>query len=574
MKKCYSFFLFFLPMALAAQSLTVSGTAFYSGEPISFTYDSPDYTDTDWIGIFPPDVAPGTSASTTWQYIPSPSGAVVFEEELEPGTYIAYLLCCDGYDILAFSEEFVVSAAPTLTTPQSIYIEGEALEFSYFSPAFSSTDWIGIYPAGEIPDGDPPSLMYQYITDTSGVAVFTDALPPGDYVAYLLCCDGYQVYAQVAFQIQDDDVPQGILLASQAQYGQGEPIQLEYASPAFAENDWIGIYHVGDNPNTVLSIVWQYIPQESGTATFAGTLEPGLYKAYLFCCDSYTVYAQSAIFEITEGVPGAALSSNASVYPVGSNMIFSYTSPEYASTDWIGIYERGQAPGEANSIIWQYIPGASGYITFEGTLPPGDYTAYLLCCDGYSVYAFVNFTVGDETVASLVASKLFYMPGEEIVFTYNSPEYTDTDWIGIYAPGDVPGDVGSTDWQYIPAASGQAAFAGTLGEGRWIAHLLCCDGYDIYASAEFDVTMTSGQREAIAQLALYPNPATAWVQFELPQEEGAMLLEVRNAMGQLVRQERVEPGRNAADLGRQAPGLYTILLHGREKSYIGKVILQ
>lgn len=561
--------------ALGQAALSVSATSFAEGEPISFTYNSPDWVSTDWIGIYEAGQTPGDANSTLWDYIPEASGTYVFTDPLAPGSYVAFLLCCDSYDVYATSEVFIVTAGPSLVSQKAVYEEGETLVFDYSSPNWVDTDWIGIFNQGETP-GTVGSIVYEYLPQAMGTATFDEALAPGQYTAFLLCCDGYDIYAQVDFAIEES-TGSDLLRSAKDEYGSGETITLLYESPSFSPTDWIGIYKLGNDPNVELSQLWQYIPQASGALNFAGSLEAGTYVAYLFCCNSLSVYAMSKPFTVQEGVPGAVLTANASVYPEGSPMIFTYASPVFDPTDWIGIYRQGQTPGDASSLDYQYIPAASGYLTFTTSLAPGQYTAYLLCCDGYTVYASVNFEVGGINTASLVASKLIYTPGEDIVFTFNSPDYSSTDWIGIYASGERPGDASSTEWDYIPAASGQLALPSSdLYEGQWKAYLLCCDGYDVYASAEFTFSLTSSTREPqIQAIQAYPNPTSGQLTLDLPQDVRLRHLEVLDATGRRAYQLAADAHQRALDLSALPNGLYTLLATSVEgQTYAARISLQ
>lgn len=461
------------------------------------------------------------------------------------------------FTLLAFLTAATAAGQASLTVSSPTYEEGDPIIFNYNSPDWVSTDWIGIYNTGETP-GDVNSITYQYIPQASGTAVFTDLTDPGEYTAFLLCCDGYDVYAQVDFTILESSSGNAQLESVKEEYASGETITFEFKSPGFSATDWIGVYREGADPNVALSETWQYIPQEEGTLNFANALEAGDYVAYLFCCNSLTIKATSNAFSVKEGIPGAALTTNASVYPEGSPVIFTYASPAFDPTDWIGIYEKGQTPGDVSSIDYQYIPAPNGNLTFTTSLAPGLYTAYLFCCDGYSVYASVNFEIGDATTASLVATQLNYLPGEDIVFTYNSPNFSSTDWIGIYAPGEVPGDAGSTEWDYIPGPSGQLTLpSGNLYEGDWVAYLFCCDGYDVYATAQFTLSLTSSVREPATTIVnAFPNPTTGIVTLSLPQETDIRRIEVMDATGRLV----CIAAERTIDLSQVANGLYTLFI--------------
>ncbi len=476
------------------------------------------------------------------------------------------------FTLLALLAAGAVVGQASLTVSATTFEVGEPISFTYNSPNWVDTDWIGIYNKGETP-GVVNSITYQYIPQAAGTATFTDELEPGEYTAFLLCCDSYDVLASADFTVEETGGGGGMVESVKEEYASGETMSFEFESPTFSATDWIGIYKAGSNPDTDLSETWQYITQASGTLNFPGSLEAGEYEAYLFCCNSLGIIAKSERFTVKEGIPGALLKTNASVYPEGSPVIFTYASPVYDPTDWIGIYNKGETPGDVSSIDFQYIPAASGNLAFTTSLAPGLYTAYLFCCDGYTVYASVNFEIGGANTASLVATKLNYLPGEDIVFTYNSPNFSSADWIGIYAPGEQPGDVGSTEWDYIPSPSGQLTLpSGNLYEGDWVAYLLCCDGYDVYATSSFTISLTSSVKETAARVVqAYPNPTNGVVTLDLPQTEQVMRMEVMDGTGRLV----ASGAQATIDLAAMPNGIFTLIATTSQgNTYAARISLQ
>ncbi len=88
----------------------------------------------------------------------------------------------------------------------------------------------------------------------------------------------------------------------------------------------------------------------------------------------------------------------------GANVTFTYSTPAAtaSSTNWIGIYEPGQVPGQVASTTWQYTSGTSGTATFSTTALDGvgEYQAYYLYDNGYQVLAGpIDFTVVGEPPA-------------------------------------------------------------------------------------------------------------------------------------------------------------------------------
>jgi alkaline phosphatase D len=84
-----------------------------------------------------------------------------------------------------------------------------------------------------------------------------------------------------------------------------------------------------------------------------------------------------------------------------------------------------------------------------------------------------------------------FTQGQAMQFAYSGGTGSPLDWIGIYKTGQIPGNVPSTVWQYVPTASGQVQFGGTLTPGYYDIHLFCCDGYDKLAS--FNNFLVAGQ---------------------------------------------------------------------------------
>ena len=94
----------------------------------------------------------------------------------------------------------------------------------------------------------------------------------------------------------------------------------------------------------------------------------------------------------------------------------------------IGIYKKGQIPGEISSKIWAYVEGSkdgiigvkSGVIQFDDALEPGSYAEHFLEDDEYGILASALFEVSEEAEAPKVSlSQEEYEQGEEIeiIFT-------------------------------------------------------------------------------------------------------------------------------------------------------------
>jgi len=565
-----------------AQSLVVSDTFFIAPDSIAFTYESPDFDSTDWIGIYLVEDSPEAVPSVVWNYIPSPSGILKLKTPGVTGNYKAFLLCCDGYDTIAISAEFRV-VAPLLTSSASSYLKGDSIVFSYVSPGFTATDRIGIFPADTKPGDDNQPIDAQYIPDSAGTITFKTVLDGGSYDAYLLCCDGYDSLAAFTFNVIDPDVATVTPVASQ--FSAGSPIEISYNDPEYAEGDWIGIYYEGDDPTLVSSVVWDSVHAQTDTVSFPGTLAGGSYFAVLFCCGTTeTEYARSEVFTVLAGAVGTYVKTSASVYPSSVNIVVNYRDNDWEDLDWVGIYPKGITPsGDPASTIWAYAESDSGTIEFNSTLEEGEWVVYLLCCDGYNIKAKYDFKVSDSE-PSIIASSFVYAPTDTLVFHYNSPNYVDTDWIGIYDPDDVLQDTASITWLYLPSATGSLEFIypdnHSLPPGEYWAALLCCDIWDLYAKTYFVISeqlpdALPGDKTP-DRFMVFPNPTNGLITIRSTLDDKIQQIRVYSLTGTLIYQEKLTGSRTevSVDLKSLDKGAYFLEIETGNLKATKKLIIQ
>lgn len=218
---------------LPLPTLALDERIYRSGDPIVATYAGGPGNDADWIGIYPEADHPGgQSFAWSWFYTNNTQttngrfgpteGEVVFDVGSGPiwplpgGRYRAFFLCCDGYTVLAPPVAFEVVGdgepppPPSLTLDKATYASGEHITATFANGLGNATDWIGIYRVVDTP-GVEPSQTWWYTNNRqrvngrlglqSGQVVFNDRsgpvwpLPPGDYKAFFLCCDGHLILA-------------------------------------------------------------------------------------------------------------------------------------------------------------------------------------------------------------------------------------------------------------------------------------------------------------------------------------------------------------------------------------------
>jgi hypothetical protein len=306
----------------------------------------------------------------------------------------------------------------SITPVDSVFQNGKPIVINYTGGTGSPTDWIGIYPPNEVPDGDPPSIRWDYIKTKEGQITFAGTLPNGNYKVHLFCCDDYKILASASFKITGA-VPAKI---ETTQFAKADSaFALKYSGGTGSPKDWIGIYKPTDVPKTDVSTKFEYVPAPAGTLTFAKPgLPAGKYVARLFCCDGYDVLATTEFTVFANLAPSVA---PAGTLQVDKSSTFKFTGGTGSFVDWVGIYPKDTIPdGTPPSVSYLYVNGVNGEVVFPpNTFKAGVlYDAHLFCCDDYKILAsYKNFsfsTVGtreeDERADLFTASP---SPAREVV---------------------------------------------------------------------------------------------------------------------------------------------------------------
>lgn len=180
--------------------------------------------------------------------------------------------------------------------------------------------------------------------------------------------------------------------------------------------------------------------------------------------------------------------------------------------DWVGIYPVGVVPGTGTaSTRWMYVDGTQtgstglteGSVTFTDGLYAGDWVAYLLLNDGYTVLASAPFRVVDQFSTPFIRlDKSVYVPGTTISVAFTNGPGNARDWFALYAaPKETP-DGTYLDWLYISGTQipgegkteGVVQFTAPAASGSYVMYFLQDDSSNPSAFENFIV------REAVSKV--------------------------------------------------------------------------
>ncbi len=176
----------------------------------------------------------------------------------------------------------------------------------------------------------------------------------------------------------------------------------------------------------------------------------------------------------TEGVP--EVSTEKTYFDPDETIKINYKYGPNNHKDWIGIYKKGDVPGGGQSSTdWKYVNASSGSINLKAA-EGGEYFIVFFTDDGYTEIS-ERISVYVTSVPVTKVSKPGFDTGEQIVVNYSNAPSFSNDWIGLYKINDIPGNIGSIDWEYVSGQTGSVTFS-SLPKGYYFANYFLLNAYD------------------------------------------------------------------------------------------------
>lgn len=170
----------------------------------------------------------------------------------------------------------------SFTLDKTVYRPVEKLTLSVSGA--TGLDWVGVYAKDVLPGTGSPSLLWGYVGDKSEEYIYINKkLGKGEYTAYLLENDGYNVLDSVDFSIVEPT-----LSIERTSYSIGMPVTFTHTD---AEGkDWIGLYAKGSTPKDGNpALLWSYVGDDGSTVmNLNNKFTTGEYTAYLCFNDGYS----------------------------------------------------------------------------------------------------------------------------------------------------------------------------------------------------------------------------------------------------------------------------------------------
>ena len=222
--------------AALAQEVSTDYSTYDSGEEIIVTFSEGPGNPKDWVGLYKRDMVAGEVGSLAWFYVNGSKtggdglaeGELTFPDGMtDEGYYEARFFENDGYTLLAKTTFAVGDLGPGVKTDKSSYTPGEPITVDFLLGPANPKDWVGLYKVDMVP-GSVGSLAWFYVDgtkagneeiETGTIAFDGGMIDEGDYKAVFFENDGYTIFAETPFKVQQaaPDTPQ--LVSSSPQDG-------------------------------------------------------------------------------------------------------------------------------------------------------------------------------------------------------------------------------------------------------------------------------------------------------------------------------------------------------------------
>ena len=213
--------------ASIGQEVSTDYKTYDTGEEVIVTFSEGPGNPKDWVGLYEMDMVAGDVGSLAWLYVngSKTSGDGLADGELtfpdgitDEGYYEVRFFEDDGYTLLAKTTFAVGELGPGIKTNKPSYTPGEPITVDFLIGPGNPKDWVGLYKVDMVP-GSVGGLAWFYVDGTkagnegieTGTVTFDGGMTEeGDYKAVFFENDGYTIFAETLFKIQQaaPDTPQ------------------------------------------------------------------------------------------------------------------------------------------------------------------------------------------------------------------------------------------------------------------------------------------------------------------------------------------------------------------------------
>jgi len=298
--------------------------------------------------------------------------------------------------------------AASLSSSKNVYQRNENIHIKVTNLEHHSQNWLAIYRQDDS-NAWGNVLRWTWTENTTNGDFQFKELPTGKYQARVFYNNSYQEEAIVNFVVGTANNHLKTSVETRKDiYNIYETIQALTQHMSGHPLDWIAIYPKGSSNAWKNVIDWRYLNGTESTIVAFNGLPFGKYEVRVFFKNSYKVEAIHA-FQV------GGISLPLKPYVIKDNMLF-FKYDSKSSSDWIGIYKKGDSVTWSNVLKWKWLKdiendeavhisgSGSGpnhidlfathlFRDFNQNLPKGKYEARVFRNNSFKIDQAYEFTV-------------------------------------------------------------------------------------------------------------------------------------------------------------------------------------
>lgn len=473
-------------------------------------------------------------------------------------------------EIKTFIVEGSINGDPVISMDKKSYALNEDIGISFEFVPEGQNAWIGIYRKGMNPGSSTPSVKWTYTNTSSGVYSFS-LNETNEYYAVLFEDEGYtEVSPRIPFYVGETPVIQ----LEKTALEEGEPVKISYTKAPGLENDWIGIYRMGEKPGNDYSDSWLYTEDGSKEGEIilstgignAHKLSKGYYFINYFTCGEY--FEPSERQYISVGKDISTLYADENNFDPDEDITVYYSNGPGTPKDWVGVFEEGKIVGidELDGFYYTYGETDGEIIIPAGELKSSDYFLALYINDSYDeVSPRIHISIGKSP---------------QLIELSNSDEYVivgfeaNEKWMKAIETIEVDGKDISKEYYRIEAESifiARNAFPKDAGLYTITVKSKAWQDTSIEVKVE---NATSLHEMNSSSLKIYPVPVSDILYIESP-EASALTISIIDAVGTICLEEYIQDSKARINVNKLVSGTYLLLVKDMNTQKVStKVIIK
>lgn len=278
-------------VAHAGETVSTDQASYANGQTITATWAGLPGNAEDWVAMAPA----GSDLTVTMEWHGtggSTAGSAAFVAPSTAGTYVIRAFANGGYELLAESAPFAVSAS-SIGSDQPSYSTGVPVTITWAGLPGNPHDFVAIAPQGSAPN---VITTWRYTNGAANGSFSYIGLPNGTYVARAFLNDTYTLLVQSApFTISGATT--AMVSRDKSSYAPGEDVVITWSGLPGYPQDWIAMSPQGGLPNEIVR--WAYTNgNSSGTLTFPAPAQSGTYEIRAYINNQYILVATSPVFTV------------------------------------------------------------------------------------------------------------------------------------------------------------------------------------------------------------------------------------------------------------------------------------